>query len=164
MRNPLPGLLGLMFPACAHPGADGVPPPPPLDLMALERPRTPNHALAGPTGKHPRPVDALTEPFPFPPETLFQVIRRAMAFVPNLHPLALHPAIHQAHYVARSRLCNFPDLLCLQALPGGRDGESHLVAWSRSLYGHHDFRANLRRIHDCLAEIAIEAEAERRKG
>ncbi len=161
--NPLPRLLGLVLPACGHPAAGGIAPIGVIDLQNPVRTSTPNDALAGPTGKHDRVIDLITPPFALPPAELAAAVRRAVAFMPNVHKLEDHPEHWQAHYVVRSNLLNFPDLVTVQVDPGGWDQESFLTIWSRSLYGHYDFGANRRRLHDWITDIAIETEPLTRK-
>lgn len=161
--TPLPRLLGLVLPACGQPGANGIAPIGVIDLQNLARSSKPNDALAGPTGKHDRKVDLITPAFALPPTELAAAVRRAVAFMPNVHPLADHPNQRQTHYVVRSKLLNFPDLVTVQVDPGGWHQESFLTIWSRSLYGHYDFGANLRRLHDWITDIAIETEPLTRK-
>jgi uncharacterized protein (DUF1499 family) len=60
----------------------------------------------------------------------------------------------QAHFVARSALLNFPDLIAVQVTP-----DSGLILWSRSLYGRSDFGVNRARLETWLA--ALEAELQR---
>lgn len=161
--NPLPLLLSLIWPACGQSGADGIAIPPQFDMTRIERPAKPNHALAGPVGKGRQPVDVVTAPYPVPPDQLFAIVKRAMAFVPRATMLVVYEDRRQAHYVIRSAIANFPDIVSIQAEPGGFDSESFLTIYSRSVEGHYDFKANLRRIHELLAEIAVEANPVTRK-
>jgi len=163
MPNPLPWILGLALPACRFPGAQGIALPGPVDLGSDPRSSKPNQALAGPTGKHGQTVDLITPPFALTTAELAAAVRRALAFMPGTYLLADHPDHLLTHYVARSRLCNFPDLVTVQVGPGGWQGESFLTIWSRSLYGHYDFGANLRRLHDWIADITIETQSLTRK-
>jgi uncharacterized protein (DUF1499 family) len=94
---------------------------------------------------------------------LFAVTKRAMAFVPRATPLAAYEDRRQLHYVVRSAIANFPDIVSIQVEPGGIGDEAFLTIFSRSVHGHYDFKANLRRIHELLAEIAIEANPMTRK-
>lgn len=159
----VPLLLSLIWPGCAQTGADGIPIPPPFDMIRIERPAKPNNALAGPVGKARQPVDVVTAPYAMPPDQLFAVTRRAMAFVPRATLLAAYEDRRQVHYVVRSAVANFPDIVSIQVEPGGIDGEAFLTIWSRSVHGYYDFKANLRRVHELLAEIALEANPVTRK-
>ena len=53
--NPVAWLVGLVLPACGFPGAQGLPPPPLMDTAHIERPSSPNTALAAPDGFSPKP-------------------------------------------------------------------------------------------------------------
>lgn len=161
--NPLPWLFGLVFPACGQSGAGGIVPPSLIDLTSLQRSSKPNDALAGPTGKHGHPVDLITPPYALSPAELAAAVRRAVATIPSVYLLADHPDVPQIHYVVRSSVCNFPDMVTVQVVAGASADESFLMMWSRSLYGHYDFKANLRRLHEWLTEIAIETEPLTRK-
>lgn len=161
--NPLPLLLALIWPGCGQSGADGIAIPPPFDMTRIERPATPNHALAGPVGKSRQPVDVVTAPYPMPPDQLFAIVKRAMAFVPRTILLAAYEDLRQIHYVIRSPVANFPDIVSIQVEPGGIDDEAFLTIFSRSVHGRYDFKANLRRLHELLAEIAVESNPVTRK-
>lgn len=163
MRSILPRLLALAWPGCGHQGAEGIVVPEPLDMSRIERGTKPNNALAGPIGKQRQDVDLITEPQPMPPAALFALAKRAIAFIPRVHRLAEYPEQLRAHYVVRSRVANFPDLVTLQVERGGWGDEALLTIWSRSIHGHYDFGANLRRLREWLAEIHIEADAAKRK-
>ena len=57
-------------------------------------------------------------------------------------------AARQAHFVARSALLNYPDLITVQVTP-----ESGLILWSRSIYGRSDFGVNQARLTAWLAAL-----------
>jgi len=58
----------------------------------------------------------------------------------------------QAHFVARSALLNFPDLITAQVAEAGPDA-STLVLYSRSVYGYSDLGVNRKRLNTWLAAI-----------
>lgn len=154
--TPFAWLLGLVLPACAGVGAEGVPRPPPLDLVHLERPASPNTALAAPegTGAHP---DIVTPVYPLPASRLWSAIRDVAAGQPRTYSLAMDEARMEASWVARSAVLNFPDVIIAQvtALPGeaGREAGSTLALYSRSLYGRSDFGVNRQRLEAWLAAL-----------
>jgi len=142
-----PLLLALLLPACRGTGAEGLPPPEPIDMARLTRPATPNTAPAAPAGFAPAP-DIATRRYPVPPERLFAAIRAVALAQPRT---ALHAAFdsrRQVHFVARSALLNFPDLVAVQVTP-----DSGLILWSRSVYGRSDFGVNRARLEAWLAAL-----------
>lgn len=144
-------LLGLVLPGCGGNGADGVPMPAPMSMTRLHRPATPNTALAAPSGFDPAP-DLVTPPYPVPPRRLYAAVRRVAQAQPRTHLHAAYDDRMQAHYVARSRLLNFPDLVAVQVYDG-EGGGGRLVLWSRSVYGHSDFGVNRARLRAWLGAL-----------
>ena len=140
-------LLGLLLPSCSGSGAEGVPVPPPMDMTALVRPASPNTALAAPAGFTPAP-DIVTRRYDLPPEALFAAIRQVALAQPRTYAHATYAELRQAHFVARSAVFNFPDLIAVQVTP-----DSGLVIWSRSVYGEGDFGVNRRRVQAWLAAL-----------
>jgi hypothetical protein len=140
MNRLLPRLLGAVYPACGSEGAAGLPMPAPLDFSTLARPRPGNSALAAPPGLHVLP-DLITRPRDVPPVRLYAMLCRVALAQPRT---VLHVADDdrlQAHFVARSAVCNFPDLIALQVTP-----DSFPCLYSRSVYGRSDFGVNRRRL------------------
>ena len=122
--SPLAWLLGLFLPACGASGAAGLPAPVLLDFAHLERPATPNTALAAPAGFSPAP-DLVTPVYPVSPDRLYAAIRAVAAAQTRTFPSAAYPGQLQADWVARSLVFNFPDLVTAQVSPGpARPGAS----------------------------------------
>ena len=140
-------LLALLLPACRGTGAEGLPPPDLTDMARLARPSTPNTALAAPQGFTPAP-DIATQRYAVPPDRLYAAIRRAALAQPRTHLHAAFDDRRQMHFVARSALLNFPDLIAVQVTP-----ESGLILWSRSVYGRSDFGVNRARLEAWLAAL-----------
>ncbi len=148
MRRPLAALLlGLVLPGCSGHGAEGVPVPPPMDMTHLTRPATANTALAAPAGFSPAP-DIVTHAYAVPPERLYAAIRTVAAAQPRTYPQVAYDDRMQAHFVARSAVFNFPDLIAAQVQP-----DSTLILWSRSVYGAGDLGVNRRRLTAWLAAL-----------
>ena len=149
--NPLAWLIGLVLPACGFPAAAGLPQPPMMDVAHIVRPSSPNTALAAPKGFTPAP-DIVTPPYRIPAEELFARIQAVAASQPRTFQAALYPAQFQVHYVVRSAVLNFPDLVMVQVTkedPGG----SGLIIYSRSVYGHSDLGVNRKRVDTWLAAL-----------
>jgi uncharacterized protein (DUF1499 family) len=146
--NPVAWVVGLVLPACGFPGAQGLPKPPLMDTTQIERPSSPNTALAAPEGFSPRP-DIVLPVYKVPAATLFAAARAVASAQPRTYPAAEYPAQLQAHYVARSALFNFPDLITVQ-VRAETDDRSDLVVWSRSIYGRSDLGVNRERVHAWL--------------
>ena len=151
MTNPLAWLLGLWLPACAATGAAGLPAPPLMNVAHIERPGTPNTALAAPPEFTPVP-DVFVPSYQVPPANLYAAVRGVVANQPRVYLAAQYPEQLQADWVARSAVFNFPDLVMVQVLPAG-PGASTLVIYSRSVYGHSDLGVNLTRIRTWLAAV-----------
>ena len=144
-------LLGLILPACGAEGAAGLPSPVPMDMTRIERPTTPNTFLAGPAGMRPAP-DTVTEPWALPAAALYEKARALFAGQKRTYVAAAFPDRLQVHYVVRSALLNFPDLVTVQVNANGTD-RSTLVIWSRSVYGRSDFGVNRDRTNAWLAAL-----------
>ena len=142
-------LIGFVLPACGANGAAGLPPPSLMDMTAIERPATPNTFLAGPAGMHPTP-DQATEPQDLPAGKLYEKIRLLLADQPHTYIAAEFPDQLQLHYVVRSRLMNYPDLVTVQVDPDGPDRATFII-WSRSVYGYGDLGVNRARANSWIA-------------
>lgn len=159
--NPLAWIVSLIMPACGFAGAQGLPTPPPMDALAIVRPASPNTALAGPQSLKPIP-DIFIPPYHMPPDRLFALIQSVAAAQPRTYEAAIYPDRSQAHYVARSELFNFPDLIMVQVLPDGADS-SDLILWSRSVYGESDLGVNRKRLTTWIAALQAKLPQSREK-
>ncbi|MDR3536904.1 MAG: DUF1499 domain-containing protein [Acetobacteraceae bacterium] len=149
--TPLAWLLGLFLPACGAVGAQGLPVPQPLDLARIERPATPNTALAAPAGFQP-PPDLVTPVYQVPAQQLYDAIRAVAAGQPRSFIAAEYPDRRQSHYVVRSAMFNFPDLVTIEAMPAG-PAASRLFVYSRSVFGRSDLGVNRARVVAWLAAL-----------
>jgi hypothetical protein len=151
--TPFAWLLGFILPACGANGAAGLPVPTPMDMTKIERPSTPNTFLAGPAGMRPEP-DELTPEQPLPAQALYDKARDAFSRKPSTYVAAEFPSRLQIHYVVRSALMNYPDLVTVQVNPAEAD-QSTLVIWSRSVYGRSDLGVNRQRTKAWLAALQL---------
>ncbi len=149
--TPLAWLVGFVLPACAATGAGGLPTPQLIDLSHIQRPASPNTALAAPAGNEPAP-DVVAPVFPVPASRLYAGLITMAAAQPRTFLAAEYPAVLQAHFVARSAVFNFPDLIAAQVSEAGAD-HSTLVLYSRSVYGYSDLGVNRRRLDGWLADL-----------
>ncbi|HYZ20970.1 MAG TPA: DUF1499 domain-containing protein [Rhodopila sp.] len=149
--TPLAWIVGLVLPACGYSGVQGLPTPQWMDTAHIVRPSSPNTSLAAPAGFDPTP-DIPTPPYKAAPDRLFIVVRQAAASQPRTYEAAVFPDRLQAHYVARTALLNFPDLVTAQVQPNGAGG-STLILYSRSVYGYGDLGVNHRRVVAWLTAI-----------
>ena len=149
--NPLGWLVGLVLPACGFSGALGLPTPAVMDTAAIVRPANPNTALAAPAGFKP-PPDIVTPSYRLPAGKLFGLVRDVAAGQPRTFPAALYADRLQAHFVVRSAVFNFPDLIAVQVRPEG-EAFCELILYSRSVYGASDLGVNRKRISAWLAEL-----------
>ncbi len=159
--NPLAWFVGLLLPACALAGAAGVPVPSGMDFAHIERPATPNTALAAPAGFQPAP-DIVTQRYRVPAPVLYAALRDVAAEQERVFPLAADPGQGQMFWVARSAVFNFPDVISAEVSasppetspPKTSPAEtSTLVLYSRSVYGESDFGVNRRRLLAWLAAL-----------
>ncbi len=150
----LPWLVSLMLPACAGTGIEGLPVPAPMDIARIERPASPNTALAGPAGMTPTP-DLITPTYPVPASALYAAVRRMALGQPRTYLHIAYDGQMQLHFVVRSAWLNFPDLVLAQVQPDGADA-SRLVLYSRSVYGQSDLGVNRARLQAWLAALAAE--------
>jgi uncharacterized protein (DUF1499 family) len=149
--NPLAWLISLALPACGFTAAEGLPTPSLMDTTQIVRPASPNTALAAPPGFKPAP-DVATPVFKLSADRLFATIQAVAADQPRTWQAASYPQQLQAHYVARSAVFNFPDLIMVQVTPG-TPGSSFLIIYSRSVYGESDLGVNRKRAETWLAAL-----------
>ena len=150
--TPLAWLIGFLMPACAASGAGGLPTPALVDMSHIQRPASPNTALAAPAGTVPAP-DIVAPVFPVSAVRLYNAVIAMAAAQPRTFLAGAYPADRQAHFVARSAWFNFPDLVTAQISEAGAE-TSTLVLYSRSVYGHSDLGANRQRLTAWLAAVA----------
>ena len=144
-------IVGLVLPACGFDGIAGLPMPAPIDLAKLERPSTPNTFLAGPPGTIPAP-DLEIPPAPVPAAVLYETARLAFGKQPRTFVAAEFPDRLQVHYVVRSALLNYPDLVTVQ-IHAVDATHSTVTVWARSFYGRSDFGVNRERTETWLAAL-----------
>ncbi len=151
--TPFAWLIGLFLPACAAAGANGLPPATVMDMGQIQRPASPNTALAAPAGTQPAP-DIVTPTYTLPADVVYRAVSAVAAAQPRTFVAAEFPAQRQSHFVARSAVFNFPDLITAQVNETGPD-RSTLVLYSRSVYGYGDFGVNRQRLTAWLAALQI---------
>ena len=144
-------LLGFLLPACAATGTNGLAHPALADLAHLQRPVSPNTALAAPASFSVSP-DIPTRIYDVPAKRLFLAIGEVAAAQPRTFVAAVYPDALQLHWVARSAAFNFPDLITAQVLPHGAE-QSELLLYSRSVFGYGDFGVNRQRLTAWLAAL-----------
>ena len=149
--TPFAWSIGWLLPACAAAGALGFPQPALMDMGKVQRPASPNTALAAPAGTTPTP-DVVTPRYPVPAPVLFAGVRAVAEAQPRTFLAAEYAAAGQVHYVVRSAVFNFPDLVTAQVTEDGPDA-STLVLYSRSVYGHSDLGVNRSRVTTWLAAL-----------
>jgi uncharacterized protein (DUF1499 family) len=149
--NPIAWLIGLILPACGFAAAEGLPMPSPIDTARIVRRASPNTALAAPQGFNP-PPDIVTPSYPLQADQLFAMLQDIAGNQPRTYQAALYPDRLQAHYVARTALVNFPDLIVVQVTKT-TSNSSTLIVYSRSVYGHSDFGVNRERVSAWLAAL-----------
>ena len=131
--------------------ADGITAPAPGDLGAIQRPASPNTALAGPAGFMPMP-NLPTRRYNVPPDRLFAAVRTVIAARPRTVLLGDDMGRRRTDHVERSLVFRFPDIVLAQVLATD-DGQSDLIIYSYSLKGHYDFGVNRRRVAAILSAL-----------
>ena len=157
--NPLVWLVGLLLPACGVAGAGGVPVPAPMDFARIERPASPNTALAAPAGFQPVP-DILARPYSMPALALYAALQDVALRQERVFPLAAYPERGQAFWVARSAVFNFPDVISAE-IRANTPETSTIVLYSRSIYGSSDLGVNRKRLVAWIA--ALDAVSQQRR-
>ncbi len=124
-------------------GPRGLPPARPLDFAGLVLPPSPNCHLAAPPGSTAEPHEGAPL-LPCTTEEAWEALRRLGDGLPRVWKIGEWPELRQVQWVARTPLCNFPDIVAGQVieLPGG----AGLYLYSSSLIGWSDFGVNRRRI------------------
>jgi uncharacterized protein (DUF1499 family) len=149
--TPFAWVLGLFLPACGASGVTGLPPPRPIDMSHMERPASPNTALAAPAGFTPKP-DIVTPQYAVPAPRLYAGVLAVAESQPRTFLALDDPTRFQAQFVARSAWLNFPDLIVAQVSPVG-PAASTLVLYSHSVYGYGDFGVNRARVTTWLTAL-----------
>jgi uncharacterized protein (DUF1499 family) len=149
--TPLAWLIAFVLPACGASGAGGLPTPGLMAVTHIQRPASPNTALAAPAGPDPAP-DIVTPVYSLPPDHLYEAVLAVAANQKRTFLAAAYPSARQAHFVARSAWLNFPDLVTAQIDDAGSQS-STLVLYSRSVYGYSDLGVNRQRLAVWLAEL-----------
>jgi uncharacterized protein (DUF1499 family) len=123
-------------------GPRGMPPARPLDFASLVLPPTPNAYLLAPPGATMQAHEAAPL-LPCRLEEAWEALRKLGESFPRTWKLGEWPERRQAQWVARTPVCNFPDLVNAEIveLPGG----AGVWLYSRSLIGYSDLGANRRR-------------------
>jgi len=131
-------------------GAGGLPPATPLDFSTLRLPASPNACLAAPPGGHPQ-AQITVPPLAADAATAWPVLRSLADGMARVVRYGDFPARRQVHWVARSALMNYPDIIVAQ-LVAQPDGAG-LFLYSRSLFGWSDMGVNRKRVEAWLAAL-----------
>lgn len=151
--------MSRLLPSLGWQGSAGLQAPDLVDFERLPRTHPSNSALAAPSDFRP-PPDLATQDYRVTPQAMFAAAQAAVLAQPRTVPHGEFPDALQAHFVVRSAVIGFPDLVVLQVLPSPGNS-SQIVIWSRSVYGRYDFGVNRRRLIAWLS--AIEAALPSRK-
>ncbi len=132
-------------------GASGLPPATPVEFASLVLPRSPNTCLAAPAS-HPGFKHIETPLYPMSPAALIDRLLRLADNMPRTTRMAHWAERHQAQWVERTPLMNYPDIIMAEAAPA--PGGASLFLYSRSLLGYHDLGVNRARVVRWLAALA----------
>jgi hypothetical protein len=145
----LPRLVGLIYPACAQSGAAGIPEPTPPAIVGSR-----NGVIMGVPGRGRPEVDIPIDAYTLEAQALYDLARRVILAQPRVFLRAEDAAALWFEVVARSRRCNFPDLVTLRA-EAARDGGSYLTLAARAVHGRLDFGVNQDRLLGWLSAIQL---------
>jgi hypothetical protein len=122
-----------------------------VDFATLVRRRSPNDALAAPSGgtPHARP-DVTTQPTAL---TSADVASRTHAALVAIAGVARVQRVAADRWVVRSALMRFPDTITVRTAERA-DGQRDLFIYSASKLGHSDLGVNLKRINAVLSALA----------
>lgn len=131
-------------------GTAGLPPPSPVEFASLVLPRSPNTCLAAPAS-HPGFKHLETPLYRMPPGAVINRLLSLASGFPRTTLMVHWPERHQAQWVERTALMNYPDIIVAEAVVAS--GGSALFLYSRSLFGYSDLGANRARIDRWLAAL-----------
>lgn len=131
-------------------GAQGLPPPEPVEFDRLVLARSPNACLAAPAGAH-AGQHITVPPLPVDAATAWPVLRRLGERMARTTALGEWPERRQAQWVERSALMNYPDVIAAELRPAA--GGAELFLYSRSLFGWSDMGANRKRVEAWLTAL-----------
>lgn len=122
-----------------------------VDLRTLERPSSPNDALACPAGVCRAAADFESPAFPVPAKVLMGAVREVLEAQPRTELVGRDAALDQLIFVQRSQLFGFPDTIRVQgaAVPAG----ASVIIHSRSNTGYWDFGVNRDRVRALLEQL-----------
>jgi uncharacterized protein (DUF1499 family) len=118
----------------------------------LQRRRTPNDALAAPSGFTPAKVDIVPPVYPVDAAALRAAFSRAIADEERLEKVAGDDRRLVDRYVQRSALLAFPDTIAVRFLPLD-SGRSTLALYGRSQLGRRDLGVNRARIARWIGKL-----------
>ncbi len=122
-----------------------------MDVAHIIRNASANTALAAPSGFSPKP-DIITPHYKLSADRFFALVQAVAMRQPRTYQAAVYTDQRQVHYVVRSALFNFPDLVMVQVRPEAQD-TSDLILYSRSVYGRGDLGVNRQRVETWLGAI-----------
>lgn len=119
LRRLAAATLSLVLAACGS-GVEGIPVPPPIDMAHLQRPETPDAALAAPDGFTPTP-DIVTPIYDQTADELYAAVIKMAKRQARTYLLTRYDDRRQAHFVERIALLGFPDLITVASATGWRE-------------------------------------------
>jgi len=131
-------------------GTSGVPEATPLDIASLKLPASPNAHLLAPAGTTGERHEAVALRA-IDPDAAWAVLRRLGEGRERVWVQAEFATLRQIHWVERSRIMNYPDIIVGQVLtlPGG----TGYWLYSRSLVGYSDLGVNAARLARWRADL-----------
>ncbi len=126
-----------------------------IDFSALKRPSSPNTALIAPDGMTPFATpDSVAPVFTFPVAELFERARTYIEARKDWRLVAADARARRIRFVAVTPLLKFKDDVDLAFMPHG-NGQSTLMAYSRSRVGYSDMGANAKRLAELIGALHL---------
>lgn len=126
-----------------------------IDFSTLKRPASPNTALIAPDGATPQArADRAAPIFTFPASELFDRARSAIGSRKDWKLVAADERTGRIRFIAVTPLMKFKDDVDLAILPFG-NGQSTLIAYSRSRVGYSDMGANAKRLEALIGALQV---------
>ena len=86
---------------------------------------------------------------------LYRLMKEIMVSLPRTVKVFEDEQRYQLHYVQRSFLCRFPDIIYLQLI-SLNEQQSTLLIYSAACYGYSDFGVNKKRVRHILHRLSRE--------
>lgn len=126
-----------------------------IDFRTLERHGRPNQYLMCPANLCRATTDAVSPIYAVPVSQLEAAWLALVAQQPRVEQLTETPTNRQYHFIQRSRLVRYPDMITVSFIPLS-ETQSTLAIYSRAHIGRSDFGVNRQRITSWLDQLSAQ--------